>query len=218
VALFMLMNKDTTPTGVATRPTLPTAPPDTPPTKPAAGGTTPTRPAPPPVTWADGQVLYALDLGTQQPFEVDGTTMGMSGKTGPGDFPDGWSVKTWKAEDRAKGFADTTAGGPALGAKPVAGNAILFSPEIDFKNARFVKLKFEYQSAASEKLCTVRVREMGAMKTDNENLRPAGEWTRFEKVYDVSAFKNAVRVEFHNSDKGTDLRVRNFRLLATEKK
>ena len=220
VALFLLMNQNTKPTGGTARNTgailTPPTSPDTPPTNPA--GTPPTKPAPPPVLWADGQVLYALDLSKQQPFEVDGSTAGMTNKTGAGDFPDGWNVKTWVADHRAKGFADTAAGGPALGAKPVAGNAILFSPEIDFKTARYVKLKFEYRSAASEKLCTVRVREMGAQKTDNENLPPAAEWTRFEKVYDVSAFKSALRVEFHNSDRGTELRVRNFRLLATEKR
>jgi hypothetical protein len=79
-----------------------------------------------------------------------------------------------------------------------------------------VKVRFEYQSAASEQKCTVRVREMTQTKTENDNLATAAAWTKFEKVYDVSAFKNALRVEFHNSDKDKELRVRNFQVLTTE--
>jgi hypothetical protein len=173
--------------------------------------------APPEKTWTDGPPLYALDLSKQQPFEVDGTNTGMANKTGPGDFPDGWSVKTWNPDYRGKGFADTAKGAAAIGAKPLAGSAILFSPDLDFKG-KFVKLRFEYQSSASERLCTVRVREQPKTDTVNANLPPTETWKTFERVYDVSAYKGAIRVEFHNSDKGTELRLRSFQVLETEEK
>jgi eukaryotic-like serine/threonine-protein kinase len=213
-----VLMRDKKPTTNVTTPvnTPPTQPDTTPPTRPPVG-TPATTPAvtPPTKQWTDGKVLYALDLSGQKPFEVEGGTAGMGAKTGAGDFPDGWSVKTWVADHRAKGFADDTKGGPSIGAKPVAGNAILFSPEIGV-SGKYVKVRFEYQSAASEQKCTVRVREMTQTKTENDNLATAAAWTKFEKVYDVSAFKNALRVEFHNSDKDKELRVRNFQVLTTE--
>jgi serine/threonine protein kinase len=193
--------------------TPPTTTPVTPPTDKKPPAVTPT----PDKTWTDGKVLYALDLTNQKPFTVDGSTAGMSNKIGDGDFPEGWSVKTWAIENRAKGFADDTAGGPSIGVRSVAGNAILFSPEIAF-TGKHVKLRFEYISSATDKLCTVRFREMSSTKTVNDNLLKTDQWIRFERVYDVSAFKQAIRVEFHNSDKGTDLRIRNFQVLETTEK
>jgi serine/threonine protein kinase len=221
VAIAMMGGGNTPKTSIGTftpPATQPTAPPvqPTPPTgRPTTSPTAPVNPAAVAKKWTDGKVVYALDLSQQKPFQVDGGSNGMSNKTGDGDFPAGWSVKTWIADHRAKGFADTTAGGPAIGAKAVAGNAILFSPEIDF-TGKWVKVRFEYQSTAAEKLCTVRVREMTSQKTDNTNLPAVAAWTPFEKVYDVAAFKNALRVEFHNSDAGTELRLRNFQVVVTE--
>jgi hypothetical protein len=168
--------------------------------------------------WVEGKSLYALDLAKQKPYQFEGSTSGMTNKTGPGDVPDGWSVKTWIADHRAKGFADDVGGGIAIGMKPVAGNAILFSPEIDFGEAKFVRLAFEYRSNSSERLCTVRFREMNTTKTENANLAPGAGWTKFERVYDVSDFKSAIRIEFHDSDRTGEFRLKSFKLIAVERK
>jgi eukaryotic-like serine/threonine-protein kinase len=170
-----------------------------------------------PKTWVNGKVLYTLNLSQQKPFQTEGSTAGMSNKTGAGDFPDGWSVKTWVAEHKGIGFADDSKGGPALGIRPVSGNTILFSPEVSL-SGKYVKVQFEYQTTSASTKNTIRAREMTQTKTENDNLAAAADWTKFEKVYDVSAFKNALRIEFHNSDVGSEFRLRNFQLLLVEPK
>ena len=187
------------------------------PENPAPTVTPATNPTAPPEETVD-RVLYALDLADMKPFRL---TMGydaVKSKTGDGELPLKWTVKTWKPTDEVIGFGE----GNALGTKTVKGNGILFSPDISLDGAERVRVTFEYQSKSDEKRVTMRFRELQdkpMVETTNLSITPAGSWTVIEKVIPTAKMKMA-RVEFHNSDDGpnSDFRIRKFTVSAVEAK
>ena len=187
------------------------------PENPAPTVTPATNPTAPPEETVD-RVLYALDLADMKPFRL---TMGYDAaksKTGDGELPLKWTVKTWKPTDEVIGFGE----GNALGTKTVKGNGILFSPDISLDGAERVRVTFEYQSKSDEKRVTMRFRELQdkpMVETTNLSITPAGSWTVIEKVIPTAKMKMA-RVEFHNSDDGpnSDFRIRKFTVSAVEAK
>jgi eukaryotic-like serine/threonine-protein kinase len=194
------------PTGITPEPENP-SPTVTPGTKPTA----------PPEETMD-RVLYSLDLSDMKPFRLNMGYDAVKSKTGDGELPLKWTVKTWKATDEVIGFGEAN----ALGTKTVKGNGILFSPDISLDGAERVRVTFEYQSKSDEKRVTMRFRELQdkpMVETTNVSITPSGTWTVIEKVIPTARMKTA-RVEFHNSDDSpnSDFRIRKFTVSAVEAK
>jgi serine/threonine protein kinase len=177
-----------------------------------------------PVRYVDGASLYKLDgknlkpvktVMTAKPSPTDMTKVisEVVSRSGPGDFPPGWSVQTWTKNYQFEGeFAEPG----SIAVKPISGAGsamIFFTPPFKLPST-YCKIRFEYQSNAATDKVTLRYRPDGAPTTEDHKLTSAPNWTMFETVFDTSKAK-AARFEFHIQDSSptTKFAIRNVEVL-----
>ncbi len=179
-----------------------------------------------------GQTRYALDLSRETPFSVQGQIVveepnrkvwTVTQRSGTGQWPAGWTGRSWREMDEVEYFLEKQGETNVLGSRTIVGkgSAMLISPEIHGLSGQ-CQVELEYQTEGPSPF-KPSVRFIPTQPTKDKAFdiskleSTAGEWKSVQLEGDLRG-ATAGRIELHNSDSGPGgtLRIRHLKVSAVE--